>query len=331
MATSVRPAPELAPCATLLRVTTTFVTGGTGFIGEAFVRCMRGAGHRVRVLSRSTPSAAKVRSLGAEVVEGDLLVPGPWQDVAREAEHVVHLAQPQAFGGRVSRARAEAYRKGRERMDRHLLDVLDPKVVKRVVYVSGTSYYGNLGVQLRDETATPVPRGFGPYIAGAIEALSRDLDRGLPIVTAFPGYVYGDGSWFREYILAPLSRGQRINTIARRSRFGSPIHVDDCARAIFHLFDHGTTGERYFVVDDRPIQWSSFYEKAAATMSTEVHVRRIPVFLLRWLVGSVVTDSVLSDAVLSNAKLKALGFVHRFPTIDEGIPDVIAHMRLVKK
>ena len=39
------------------------------------------------------------------------------------------------------------------------------------------------------------------------------------------------------------------------------------------------------------------------------------------------TDELLSDAVLSNAKLKSLGFTHQFPTIDEGIPDVIAKMR----
>jgi nucleoside-diphosphate-sugar epimerase len=291
---------------------------------------MVAAGHRVRVLSRSAKSAQKIAAMGAELVEGDLLRAGPWQDVARTAEHVVHLAQPQAFGGRVSRKRAEAYRAGRELMDRNLLDVLDPKVVERIVYVSGTSYYGNLGLQLRDESATPHPRGWGPYVAGAIDALARDLDRGLPIVTAFPGYVYGDGSWFREYILGPLSRGQRINTISGRSRFGSPIHVDDCGHAIAHLLLHGAVGERYFVVDDRPIQWSSFYEKAAATMSAEVRVRKIPVFLLRLLVGPVVTDSILSDAVLSNAKLKSLGFAHRFPTIDEGIPDVVAKMRPVR-
>ncbi|MEO7091784.1 MAG: NAD(P)-dependent oxidoreductase, partial [Polyangiales bacterium] len=284
----------------------------------------------VRVLSRSPKSAQKVAAMGAELVEGDLLEPGPWQEAARTAEHVVHLAQPQAFGGRISRKRAEAYRHGRERMDRNLLDVLDAKMVSRVVYVSGTIYYGDLGLERRDESATPIPRGWGPYVAGAIDALARDLDRGLPVVTAFPGYVYGDGSWFREYILAPLARRQRINTISGRSRFGSPIHVHDCARAIGHLLEHGVIGQRYFVVDDRPIQWSSFYEKAAETMNAPVSVRKIPDFLLRLLVGPVVTDSILSDAVLSNDKLKSLGFAHEFPTIDEGIPDVVAKMRPVR-
>ena len=309
---------------------TAFVAGGTGFIGRVLVRVLVDAGHRVRVLTRSNKGAERVRALGGEPVDGDLLTRGAWQDDARDADWIAHLAQPQTFGGRVSRERAERYRDDRQTMDRNLLDALDAKRVRRIVYVGGTSYYGNLGTEPRDEDATPIPRGWGPYVAPAIERISRDLDRGLPIVTAFPGYVYGDGSWFREYVLAPLARNKRINTIAGRSRFGSPIHVEDCARALAHLLEHGEIGKRYFVVDDRPTQWSAFYETAARAMSTEPKLRKIPVFVLRWLVGPVVTDSILSDAVLSNARLKGTGFALRFPTIDEGIPDVVKAMRPIR-
>jgi nucleoside-diphosphate-sugar epimerase len=309
---------------------TAFVAGGTGFIGRELVRALGEQGNRVRVLTRSQKGAALVRTFGAEPIDGDLLVAERWQDAAREAEWIVHLAQPQTFGGRVSRERAEAYRGERLTMDRNLLDALDVKIVRRIVYVGGTSYYGNLGTERRDEDATPMPRGWGPYVAPAIERLSADLDRGLPIVTAFPGYVYGDGSWFREYVLAPLARRQKINTISGRSRFGSPVHVLDCARAIAHLLEHGEIGKRYFVVDDRPTPWSTFYETAARAMNREPRVRKIPVWLLRWLVGPVVTDSVLSDAVLSNARLKATGFSLRFPTVDEGVPEVVAAMRPIR-
>jgi nucleoside-diphosphate-sugar epimerase len=310
---------------------TAFVAGGTGFIGREVVRALCDAGHRARVLTRSTKGAGLARALGAEAIDGDLLARGAWQREAREAEWIVHLAQPQTFGGRVTRARAESYREERLAMDRNLFDALDVDRVRRIVYVGGTSYYGNLGTELRDEDATPVPRGWGPYVAPAIERLGKDLDRGLPVVVAFPGYVYGDGSWFREYVLAPLARKRKINTLSGRSRFGSPVHVVDCARAIAHLLEHGAIGRRYFVVDDRPTPWSAFYETAARAMRTEPRVRKIPVWLLRWLVGPVVTDSVLSDAVLSNARLKATGFSLRFPTIDEGIPDVVAKMRAIRE
>lgn len=306
---------------------TAFVCGGTGFIGRVVVRELLAGGHRVRVLARSDKSAAKVRALGGEPVTGDLLVPGAWQDAAREAEWVVHLAQPQTFGGRVTTKRAERYRDERLRMDRHLLDGLDPERTQRIVYVAGTSYYGDLGLQKRDETATPAPRGWGPYVAPAIEALSADIARGLPIVTAFPGYVYGDGSWFREYVLYPLMKDLRINTIGGRSRFGSPIHVRDCGRAIVHLLGRGEVGQRYFLVDDRPVQWSVFYETAARAMGKPMKVRKVPVFLLRLLVGNVVTDSILSDGMLSNARLKGLGFELEFPTIEEGLVDVARNAR----
>lgn len=309
---------------------TAFVAGGTGFIGRAFVRVLLDAGHTVRVLTRSTKGAELVRAMGGDPIDGDLLTRGAWQKTAENSEWIVHLAQPQTFGGRVTRARAEAYRRERQAMDRNLLDPLDPSRTRRIVYVAGTSYYGNLGTELRDESATPHPRGWGPYIAPAIERLGADLDRGLPIVVAFPGYVYGDGSWFREYVLAPLARDKKISTLSGRSRFGSPIHVDDCARALAHLLEHGDVGGRVFVVDDRPIPWSSFYETAARAMQKEPRLRKIPVWLLRLLVGPVVTDSVTSDAVLSNARLKKSGFTLRFPTIDEGVPDVVAKMRPVR-
>lgn len=311
---------------------TAFICGGTGFIGKAVVSQLVAEGHHVKVLARSAASVAEVRALGAEPVSGDLLVTGPWQRSAREADWIVHLAQPQTFGGRVTRARAERYREDRLRMDRHLLDGLDPARTQRIVYVAGTSYYGNLGTTLRDESATPAPRGWGPYIAPALDALRGDIfTRGLPIVMAFPGYVYGDGSWFREYVIAPLLRGQRINAISGRSRFGSPIHVEDCARAVVHLLAHGAVGERYFLVDDRPVQWMVLYEAAARAMGKEPKMRKVPPFLLRLLVGPVVTDSVLGDAVLSNAKLKSLGFELRFPTIEEGFADVARRARPLRR
>jgi len=306
---------------------TIFVSGGTGFIGRAFVREAVAQKYAVSVLCRSEKSEAKVRALGATPVPGDLLTKGAWQESAKSSAYVVHLAQPQTFGGRVTKKRAESYREDRLTMDRNLLDPLDAKHTERIVYVAGTSYYGNLGLELHDEDTEPKPRGWGPYVAPAIERLRDDLARGLPIVTAFPGYVYGDGSWFREYVIVPLRKDKKLSAIGGRSRMGSPIHVDDCARAILHLLEHGEVGRRYFVVDDRPVPWKTLYETAARAVGREPRLRTVPAWLLRLLVGPIVADSVLSDGVLSNTRLKALGFSLRFPSIDEGIPHVIKNAR----
>ena len=50
-----------------------FVTGGSGLIGRALVKRLLARGERVVALARSDASAADLRSLGADVVRGDLL------------------------------------------------------------------------------------------------------------------------------------------------------------------------------------------------------------------------------------------------------------------
>jgi uncharacterized protein len=301
----------------------TFVTGGSGFIGRLVVKALVARGDRVVALTRTHDGARRLEELGAEAVHGDLLTPGAWQEKAKLAPRVVHLAQPETFGARVTRARARAYRKFRMVMDAHLFRALDARSVSKIVYVAGTSYYGNVGRARVDETVSPRPRGWGPYLAPAINRLDRYIARGLPIVTAFPGYVYGDGSWFHEYVYRPLRSGRRLNVLGGRSRVASPIHVDDCARALVHLLEHGYTGQRYFVVDDEPLEWSRFHARAARAMNTELRVRRVPPIVLRVLLGNVVVDSLLTDANLSNARLKTTGFTLRFPTSEDGLPDAI--------
>ncbi|WNG35018.1 NAD(P)-dependent oxidoreductase [Archangium violaceum] len=301
-----------------------FVTGGTGFIGARFIPLALEAGYEVRVLTRNARAAERWKHAGVTPVHGDLLTPGPWQEEAAASEQVVHLAQPITFGGRVTHKRAVAYREQRLRMDSLLLESLKPGTVKRVLYVGGTSYYGNQGHNLVTEDSTPRPSGWGPYIAPAIEALPGYRARGLPLVEAYPGSVYGLGSWFEEYTLVPLKGGRRLfglkETLVNKM---SPIHVEDCARALLHLLEHGEVGRRYFVVDDEPVTFADLSRVAAETLGV-THRR---VLLPRWLctlaLGPVLTDSLTAEALLSNARLHATGFQFRYPTIREGVPALV--------
>jgi nucleoside-diphosphate-sugar epimerase len=237
------------------------------------------------------------------------------------------VAQPVAFDGRrVSRERAETYRRDRLTMDRLLLDALAGSRVRRVVYVGGTSYYGDDGATPKGEDTPPNPRGWGPYLAPAIHALDTYIQNGLPIVSAFPGVVYGEGSWFRQYVHGPLRRRQKMNVIGP-SRVWSPVHIDDCARAISLLRERGEIGARYFIVDDRPGTMEELCRRTAGVLGVPYATRRIPVWLARLLLGPIVVDSMQSDAALSNARLRGLGFQPRFPTIDEGIPDIVARLQ----
>lgn len=303
-----------------------FVTGGSGFIGAAFVRAAVGAGWDVRALARSTASAEKLRALGATPVAGDVLdESGAWRAVAADSDTVAHVAQPQTYGGRITGKRARRWRDERLQMDRALLGALDPARVRRVVYVAGTSFYGNCGADVpHDEDVEPKPQGWGPYIAPALDALRAHEDRGVPVVEAFPGWVYGPGSWFAEYVLTPLHAGKRVTGLSGRGRITSLVHVDDCARALVHLLTAGEAGKRYFIVDDAPAENDRPARAAALALGVPFRSRSVHPLVCRLLLGRIVTESLQYENRLSNARLRATGFVPAFPTYAEGVPDAVA-------
>jgi len=152
---------------------TTFVTGGTGFIGSAVVAALVAAGEPVQALTRSSHSAAAVRRLGAEPVPGDLIAPGDWQRQVRAAGRVVHAAQPATFGGRLTAKVGQRYRADRLVQDRALLDALDP--TSRLVYLSGNSYFGQTG----------------PDTARHPTVLSRQVDLGCSLGRSVVGRLAG--------------------------------------------------------------------------------------------------------------------------------------------
>jgi nucleoside-diphosphate-sugar epimerase len=300
------------------------VTGGTGFIGASFVPLAVEAGYEVRVLTRRPQAVERWKALGVRGVEGDLLSPGPWQQEVAESDVVAHLAQPPTFGSRVTRKRAEAYRDQRLRMDAHLLGALASSPVQRILYVGGTSYYGDQGPRVVTEDTPPRPTGWGPYIAPAIESLGGYLARGLPLVEAYPGVVYGLGSWFVEYALKPLREGRLIFSIKEAKELSmSPIHVEDCARALLYLLEHGRVGQRYFVVDDEPAPFSDLVRLAAQTLGVRYRRLLLPRWLCALAMGPVVTDSLISEARLSNARLREAGYRFLYPTIREGVPALV--------
>lgn len=303
-----------------------FVAGGSGFIGKGFVRNAVMAGYDVSVLCRSQESANRMRVLGAEPVEGDLLERGAWQQAAAGADGVVHIAQPPTFGGRVTQERAKRYRNDRLRMDKHLLEPLMPTREQRVIYVSGTSYYGNLGPELRDENTVPQPMGWGPYVIPAIEQVQQFQASGLAIIEAFPGNIYGPGSWYLE-LVRYLLKGNPIVTLPGRIRYGTYMHVDDCSRALLHLLEHGVPRQRYFCVDDEPSNFLNLGMVTASELNIKTRRQPVPHWLIKVLFGPVMADSARYESRLSNEKLRATGFVPSFASITQGIPDAVQQLR----
>ncbi len=301
---------------------TTFVTGADGFIGLELVKVLVARGHQVFGLAQCAEAAQRVRRAGAVPVMGDLLEPGQWQDEAA-ADWVFHLPPHLMRGPRVTRRRAESLAHARALMDRHLLDAVSAGATRRIVYVADTSCYGATGPRAVTEDQPSRPSVWGRYLTPALNRVDGYVIAGLPITTAFPGWVYGNGSWFRERVIEPVMAGRRVLQFGKTGPWVSPIHVLDCARALVHLAEHGEAGGRYFLVNSDPIRLHEFAAAFARLANRPLRVCRVPAAATRLVVGPVLADDIQVDAVFSNIRLRGIGFRFQYPTLEQGLQQIV--------
>ncbi len=303
-------------------ITTAFVTEAAGFIGTELVKVLMARGYEVVGLVRSMEEAERVRRAGAIAVIGDMLEVGRWQDEVA-ADWVFHLPAHPDGRRRITRRQADAIARARVSMDAHLLDAVAAGGTRRIVYIADASYYGATGSNPITEDEPPRPAAWGRCLAPALDRLGGYVVAGLPIITAFPGRVYGNGSWCRTRVIEPVMAGRRVLQVGKTGPWVSPIHVHDCARALVHLAERGEVGGRYFLVNDGPSRLSEFAVTFARLANRPLRVCRVPAPLARLLAGPILHDYLVTDAVFSNIRLRGLGFQFRYPTLEQGLQEVL--------
>jgi nucleoside-diphosphate-sugar epimerase len=303
-------------------VRTAFVTGAAGFIGRELIKVLVGLGLQVFGLVDPTETAPDILRAGATIVTGDLLVPGRWQDEAA-AHWVFHIPPSGAPARRVTSGPIDRFARARVAVDQHLLDALATGTTRRIVYVADAGLYGPTGSRAITEDEPPASSEQGRALAPTLDRLDGYVIAGLPIITALPGCVYGNGSWFRERIVDPVMAGRRVLQFGTAGPWVSPIHVHDCARALVHLAEHGEVGNRYFLVNNEPVRMNELARAFARLARRPLRVWRIPTRAARLVAGSRFADCVRSDAAFANIRLRGIGFRFRYPTLELGIEQIL--------
>ncbi|MEP7305730.1 MAG: NAD-dependent epimerase/dehydratase family protein [Acidobacteriota bacterium] len=298
------------------------MTEAGGFIGMALIERLVAEGCQVSGLAGSVEAARRVRAAGATPVIGDLLTPGQWQDEAA-ADWVFQLPRHAFNGSRVTPKQAESIGRAHVSMDAHLLDVIEAGPTTRIVYVADASCYGATGSRAITEDAPRRPGAWGQCFEPALARVEGYSVAGLPIVTAFPGWVYGNGSWFAARVIEPIVAGRPVLRFGKTGPWVSSIHVHDCARALVYLAQHGEAGGSYFLVDSEPTRLHAFAETFARLAKRRLRSWPIPTAASRIVAGPVCADLVQADAVFSNIRLRGIGFQFDYPTIEQGIQQII--------
>jgi nucleoside-diphosphate-sugar epimerase len=211
-----------------------FLTGGTGFIGQAVARKAIGFGHEVTALVRhdTSASASALARLGVKLHAGDLREPRSFAAAAAVADGVVHTASTNdASAAAADEAAVVA-----------MLSDLPPGAA--FIYTSGAWVYGDTEGEPATEASAlnPTPLvAWRPAVEQHVLALAAR--RSIAAVILRPAMVHGYGGGVFG-MLANLARQSGVVRVVGDGRNHWPaVHVDDLATAYLSAVERAASGD----------------------------------------------------------------------------------------
>lgn len=235
-----------------------FVTGGTGFVGNALLRKLIGDGHSVTALVRSEDGAAHVEALGARPVFGSLSNTLDWADRLRGHDAVVHAAGPIDFG----LPKTEFF-KDIVQATLLLCEAAAGRGVKRFVHLSSESAVYNHEPLIDIDETYPYPNPPNSFYGEAkMMAEQGLLQTRLPIhiVILRPPFVWGPGCPAFKQIAKKVRQGMFVWMNGGRNFF-DVIHVDNLVHAIELALINGGDKHIYFVSDGQAYSAREFFTR----------------------------------------------------------------------
>jgi len=226
-----------------------FLTGGTGFLGSHVARLLRERGDEVSALVRNPGKAVELRSIGCEIVEGDLVDADVLSRATIGCDAVVHGAAVFEVGipARERRRMAEANIRG----TRNICQAALQADVPRLVHVSTVGVFGNTrGALAHEESRHPgeyrTYYEWTKYHGHAV--VRRYIGIGLPAVIVLPSTIYGPGDTSQIGQLVRLFLDGRAPQMLFPDTCGfSLVHVEDVARGILLALENGQAGDEYIL------------------------------------------------------------------------------------
>lgn len=254
---------------------------------------------RVLALTSQPERVSALRAAGAVPLLGDLDRPHTLARLARLARLVIYLAPPPAEGAR-------------DRRSRNLAAILPEGV--RLVYISTTGVYGDVGGVRFDETRPVAPRNARALRRADAEGVWRDWARARGAQVAI---LRVPGIYAAERL--PLERLRRGTPalVAAEDVQTNHIHADDLARAAVAALRLGRPNRVYHAVDDSALKMADYFD-AVADAAGLPRPPRLPRAELEQVVSPALLSFMSESRQLDNGRLRReLGVDLLFPTVQE--------------
>jgi nucleoside-diphosphate-sugar epimerase len=282
-----------------------FITGASGFIGQAIVKESLQGGHSVRALL--LPQEPESLAAGTTVIRGDVTRPETLARTIEGSDAVIHLAG--AVGFQTWKSCLAINRDGTSNVAREAVS----SNVRRFVHMSSVSVYGRTpSVPIREDF--PLKKIGDPYGDTKIDAemILRGLegDGKLDLTIIRPTVVYGPtDNKFVPTLLRNLRSG-KFRVIGDGEQTVDLIHVDDLAAFVLRVLEEPLTiGRTYNMTNQGNPSWNDMVTMLCAELAIPAPRRHVSYRTAYRLAGLLETLSAVTGrpARLNRYSVRVVG------------------------
>ena len=262
------------------------VSGSNGFIGSHLVEALKKRGYAVPCLVRKTSNLNWLKGLDVEFVYGDCTEKETLYKAVEGADYVYHLA------GVVRAVDRETYYRVNFLGTRNLLEVCNKtnRKIKKFVYLSSQAAVGPTNPNGEGD-CQPITDYGKSKLKGEI-VVHNYSDR-LPVLIIRAPVIYGPRDKDIYTYFKFLKR--RIRPLPGKGEgYVNILYVGDLVEGmILAAENESSSGETYFIADEKSYSWKEAADKAAQALG----VKAIKINIPRWLISASAFLSELSSEI----------------------------------
>lgn len=287
-----------------------FMTGASGYIGSAVARELVRAGHEVTGMHHSPESAARVRAAGATPIQGDLVDPATYAEVASEYDVLIHLAFDGEEGMAGDRAAVDT-----------LIEAARSHMVHdaHLVYTSGCWVLGDTGDEPADEDADvdhpAAVVNWRPAHEERVLGMTGE-GSGLTPTVIRPGMVYGGVGGLVTTMFASAAEEGAARYVGDGENRWSLVHRNDLA-TLYRLIVEERADGIFHAVDGAPVRVRDIARAASEAAGAGGETREVPLEEARAELGSM-ADALVLDQALVTRRAEEIGWKPAHASFLEG-------------
>lgn len=297
------------------------ITGGTGFIGQAFINTFQ-ADYDFTVLTRDVANAQHIFS---GINHGHITFISQLSELANSIhiDAVINLAGSPIMDKMWSDKHKHVLESSRWELTQQLVDLISTKTLSPNVFISGSAIgvYGRQGDTIIDETHTEHYPEYASHLCEHWEEIARTACPLTRTVILRTGIVLDKNKGALQKMAWPFKLGLG-GPIGKGEQYMSWIHITDMVAAINYLLTNDDLHGSFNLTAPNPVTNREFSNQLAVCFGKKARFTA-PTLLLRMLLGERADLIIYGQRVLPQRLIEA-GFTFHSDSLAQALSVIYA-------